>query len=126
MGAYSANCPYKIRQIHRDNLPKKIRQIVPESIFGKLSFGKLSLTRKFWLPVTWLNTIWLNFFVESFGLKILSQVTTKSSPLHSNSRNKYVNSRKYQNAGHMRCMHARPHRRKDQLPLRSLRDLRSR
>ena len=26
----------------------------------------------------------------------------------------------------MRCMHARPHRRKDQLPLRSLRDLRSR
>ena len=31
------------------------------------------------LPVTWLNTIWLNFFVESFGLKILSQVTTKSS-----------------------------------------------
>ena len=46
MGAYSANCPYKIRQIHRDNLPKKIRQIVPESIFGKLSFGKLSLTRR--------------------------------------------------------------------------------
>ena len=30
------------------------------------------------------------------------------------------------NVGHMRCMHARPHRRKDQLPLRSLRDLRSR
>ena len=28
------------------------------------------------LPVTWLNTIWPNFFVESFGLKILSQVTT--------------------------------------------------
>ena len=28
--------------------------------------------------------------------------------------------------GHIRCMHARPHRRKDQLPLRSLRDLRSR
>ena len=27
--------------------------------------------------------------------------------------------------GHIRCMHARPHRRKDQLPLRSLRDLRS-
>ena len=78
------------------------------------------------LPVTWLNTIWLNFFVESFGLKILSQVTTKLSQLHSNSRNKYVNSRKYQNAWHMRCMHARPHRRKDQLPLRSLRDLRSR
>ena len=26
----------------------------------------------------------------------------------------------------MRCMHARPHRRKDQLPLRLLRDLRSR
>ena len=26
----------------------------------------------------------------------------------------------------MRCMHTRPHRRKDQLPLRSLRDLRSR
>ena len=26
----------------------------------------------------------------------------------------------------MRCMHARPRRRKDQLPLRSLRDLRSR
>ena len=39
------------------------------------------------LPVTWLNTIWLNFFVESFGLKILSQVTTKLSQLHSNSRN---------------------------------------
>ena len=78
------------------------------------------------LPVTWLNTIWLNFFVGSFGLKILSQVTTKLSQLHSNSRNKYVNSRKYQNAGHMRCMHGRPHRRKDQLPLRSLRDLRSR
>ena len=78
------------------------------------------------LPVTWLNTIWLNFFVESFGLKILSQVTTKLSQLHSNSRNKYVNSRKYHNVGHMRCMHARPHRRKDQLPLRSLRDLRSR
>ena len=30
------------------------------------------------------------------------------------------------NVGHMRCMHARPHRRKDQLPLRSLRDLGSR
>ena len=30
------------------------------------------------------------------------------------------------NVGHIRCMHARPHRRKDQLPLRSLRDLRSR
>ena len=28
--------------------------------------------------------------------------------------------------GHIRCMHARPHRRKDQLPLRLLRDLRSR
>ena len=27
---------------------------------------------------------------------------------------------------HKRCMHARPHRRKDQLPLRSLCDLRSR
>ena len=27
--------------------------------------------------------------------------------------------------GHIPCMHARPHRRKDQLPLRSLRDLRS-
>ena len=59
------------------------------------------------LPVTWLNTIWLNFFVESFGLKILSQVTTKLSQLHSNSRNKYVNSRKYHNVGQMRCMHAR-------------------
>ena len=78
------------------------------------------------LPVTWLNTMWLKFFVESFGLKILSQVTTKLSQLHSNSRNKYVNSRKYHNVGHMWCMHARPHRRKDQLPLRSLRDLRSR
>ena len=43
------------------------------------------------LPVTWLNTIWLNFFVESFGLKLLSQVTTKLSQLHSNSRNKNVN-----------------------------------
>ena len=79
-----------------------------------------------WLPVTWLNTIWLNFFVESFGFKILGQVTTKLGQLHSNSRNKNVNSRKYHNVGHMRCMHARPHRRKDQLPLRSLRDLRSR
>ena len=29
-----------------------------------------------------------------------------------------------QNVGHIRCMHARPHRRKDQLPQRSLRDLR--
>ena len=78
------------------------------------------------LPVTWLNTIWLNFFVESLGLKILSQVTTKLGQLHSKSRNKYANSRKHHNVGHMRCMHARPHRRKDQLPLRSLRDLRSR
>ena len=78
------------------------------------------------LPVTWLNTIWLNFFVESFGLKILSQVTTKLGKLHSNSRNKYVNSRKYHNVGHMRCMHAHPHCRKVQLPLRLLRDLRSR
>ena len=68
----------------------------------------------------------LIFFVESFGLKILSQVTTKLSQLHSNSRNKYVNSRKNHNVGHMRCMHARPHRCKDQLPLRSLRDFRSR
>ena len=59
------------------------------------------------LPVTWLN-----FFVESFGLKILSQVSTKLGQLHSNSRNKYVNSRKYPNVGHMRCMHARPHRRR--------------
>ena len=41
------------------------------------------------------NTIWFNFFVESFGLKFLSQVTTKLNQLHSNSRNKYVNSRKY-------------------------------
>ena len=40
------------------------------------------------LPVTWPNTVSLNFFVESFGLKILSQVTTKLSQLHSNSRNK--------------------------------------
>ena len=78
------------------------------------------------LPVTWLNAIWLNFFVESFGLKLSSQVTRKLGQLHSNSRNKYVNSRKYHNVGHMRCMHARPHRRKDQLPLRSLRDLRFR
>ena len=69
------------------------------------------------LPVTWLNTIWLNFFVESLGLKILSQVTTKLGQLHSKSRNKYANSRKHHNVGHMRCMHARPHRRKDQLPL---------
>ena len=46
--------------------------------------------------VTWLKVIWPNFFVESCGLKILSQVTTKLSQLHSNSRNKYVNSRKYQ------------------------------
>ena len=30
------------------------------------------------------------------------------------------------NVGHMLGMHARPHRRKDQLALRSLRDLRSR
>ena len=51
------------------------------------------------LPVTWLNTIWRNFFVESFGLKILSQVTTKLSQLHSNPRNKYVNSRKYHKWG---------------------------
>ena len=78
------------------------------------------------LPVTWLNTIWPNFFVESLGLKILSQVTTKLGQLNTNSRNKYVNSRKNHNVGHMRCMHARPHRRKDQLTLRSLRDLRSR
>ena len=78
------------------------------------------------VPVTWLNTIWLNFLVESFGLKSLGQVTTKLIQLHSNSRNKYVNSRKYHNLGNMRCMHARPHRRKEQLPLRSLRDLRSR
>ena len=78
------------------------------------------------LPVTWLNTIWLKFFVESFGLEILSQETTKLSQLLSNSRNIYVNSRKYHTVGHMRWMHARPHRRKDQLPLRSLRDLRSR
>ena len=28
--------------------------------------------------------------------------------------------------GHKWCMHSRPHRHKDQLPLRSLRDLRSR
>ena len=41
-----------------------------------------------WSQVTWLKVIWLNFFVESFGLKILSQVTTKLSQLHSNSRNK--------------------------------------
>ena len=78
------------------------------------------------LPVTWLNTSWPTFFVESFGLKILSQVTTNLSQLHSNSRNKHVNSRKYHNVRQMRCMHARPHRRKDQLPLRSLRDFRSR
>ena len=30
----------------------------------------------------------------------------------------------YHNVGHMLCMQARPHRRKDQLPLRSLRNLR--
>ena len=80
----------------------------------------------FRLPVTWLNTIWLNFFVESFSLKILGQVTSKLGQRHSSSGNKNVNSRKHHNVGHMRCMHARPHRRKDQLPLRSLRGLRSR
>ena len=32
----------------------------------------------------------------------------------------------YHNVGHMLCMYARPHRRIDQLPLRSLRDLLSR
>ena len=85
----------------------------------KKCFMKLNCQSLSGLPVTWLNTIWLIFFVESFGLKILGQVTRKLSQL-------YVNSRKYHNVGHMRCMHARPHRRKDQLPLRSLRDLRSR
>ena len=40
------------------------------------------------VTVTWPNTIWPNFFLESLGLKILSQVTTKLSQLHSNSRNK--------------------------------------
>ena len=94
--------------------------------FDLCLFDQKNLTYLQRLPVTWLNAIWLNICVESFGLKILSQVTTKPSHLHSNSRNKYVNSRKYHNVGHMRCMHARPHRRKDQLPLRSLRDLRSR
>ena len=65
----------------------KVR-LLPE--FRRLRVGRL--------PVTWLNTIWLDFFVESFGLKILSQVTTKLSQLYSNSRNKYVN-RKYHNLG---------------------------
>ena len=34
------NCPYRQfgENSLRDNLPKKIRQIVPESIFGKLGF----------------------------------------------------------------------------------------
>ena len=88
--------------------------------FDLCPFDQKNSTHLQQLPVTWLDTIWLNFFVELFGLKSLGQVTTKLSQLHSNSRNKYVNSRKYHNVGQMRCMHARPHRRKDQLPLRSL------
>ena len=74
------------------------------------------------LPVTWPNTIWLNFFVESFGLKILGQVTTKLSQLHSNSRNKYVNSRKYHNVGHMLWVggnRSKERDRKSELVLRS-------
>ena len=101
-------------------------ELVLRSTYQTFEWDRNNSDRIFWLPVTWLNTIWLNFFVESFGSKILSQVTTKLSQLYSNPRNKYVNSRKYHNVGHMLCMHARPHRRKDQLPLRSLRDLRSR
>ena len=62
--------------------------------FDLCSFDLFTATQ--WLPVTCLNTIWLNFFVESFGLKILSQVITKLGQLYSNSRKKYVNSRKYQ------------------------------
>ena len=111
--------PHSIRSLQFD---QKVRPLS----FRAEKFDLFTATHLSRLPVTWLNTIWLNFFVESFGLKILSQVTTKLSQLHSNSRNKNVNSRKYHNVGHMRCMHARPHRRKDQLPLRSLRDLRSR
>ena len=71
------------------------------------------------LPATWLNTIWLNFFVESSGLKILSLVTTKSSQLHSNSRNKYVNSRKYHNVGRVGGSRSKERDRKSELVLRS-------
>ena len=38
---YSANCPYKIRQVQRNNLPEKFAKLL--FTFGKLDFGKLSL-----------------------------------------------------------------------------------
>ena len=77
------------------------------------------------LPVTWLNTIWLNFFRRVIWLKNFEPSDHKIKPTPFQLK-EYVNTRKYHNVGHMRCMHARPHRLKDQLPLRSLRDLRSR
>ena len=46
--------------------------------------------------VTSLGLIPFGLIFLSFGLKIFSQVTTKLSQLHSNSRNEKVNSRKYQ------------------------------
>ena len=59
---YSANCPYKIRQIQRNNLPKKdlqillhvrqigfrqivFRQIVPNPLSGLFKLASISTTR---------------------------------------------------------------------------------
>ena len=65
--------------------------------FDRIPFDPCNSIKRFDLcPFDQKNSTYLqppNFFVESFGLKILSQVTTKLSQLHSNSRNKYVNSR---------------------------------
>ena len=73
------------------SLPKRIDFFAKTFLPGLRGLRSNEIDLRGWaegLPVTWLNTIWLNFFVESFGLKILSQVTTKLSQLHSNSRKK--------------------------------------
>ena len=78
-------------------------------------FGKVSLPCPFCR---------IFFRASEFGkVGIEIQQSGKSSCLHLQKQT--FCERKY-NVGHIRCMHARPHRRKDQLPLRSLRDLRSR
>ena len=58
---FTATLPKRNLPHMKDNLPKIIRQIVPESIFGKLSFGKLSRILFFYKldSTKWYSTNWL-------------------------------------------------------------------
>ena len=83
-----------------EHLPKRFELFLPKQL--EIFFAETSLTKR---PVpNW------TFFTQD----------PESSTAYD------LKESKNRNVGHIRCMHARPHRRKDQLPLRPLRDLRSR